>query len=61
MFQAIGAGKAAVVTDQIETFTPRGIRLQSGRELDADIVVTATGLKMQMLGGGRDQRSTACR
>ncbi len=51
LFKAIGDGKAAVVTDQIETFTPKGIRLQSGRELDADIIVTATGLKMQMLGG----------
>ena len=50
-FRAIKAGKADVVTDQIETFTERGIRLQSGRELEADIVVTATGLKLQLLGG----------
>ena len=50
-FRAIKAGKADVVTDQIETFTETGIRLQSGRELKADIIVTATGLKLQLLGG----------
>jgi monooxygenase len=51
LFQALKAGKAEVVTDKIATFTERGIRLRSGRELDADIIVTATGLKLQMLGG----------
>jgi monooxygenase len=50
-FNAITSGKADVVTDQIATFTETGIRLQSGRELKADIVVTATGLKLQLLGG----------
>ena len=50
-FQAIKTGKADVVTDQIERFTGSGIRLRSGRELTADIVVTATGLKLKMLGG----------
>jgi cation diffusion facilitator CzcD-associated flavoprotein CzcO len=50
-FDAIKAGKAEVVTDQIETFTETGIRLRSGRELAADIIVTATGLKLQILGG----------
>jgi monooxygenase len=50
-FRAIKAGKADVVTDRIETFTATGIRLQSGRELKADIIVTATGLKLQLLGG----------
>ena len=50
-FRAIKAGKADVVTDQIESVTASGIRLQSGRELDADIIVTATGLHMQLLGG----------
>jgi monooxygenase len=50
-FSAIKAGKAEIVTDQIETFTETGIRLKSGRELPADIIVTATGLKLQMLGG----------
>ena len=52
-FKAIKAGKADVVTDQIATFTETGIRLQSGRELTADIVITATGLKLQLLGGIR--------
>ena len=50
-FHAIKTGKADVVTDQIDSFTESGIRLQSGRELSADIIVTATGLKMQLLGG----------
>jgi cation diffusion facilitator CzcD-associated flavoprotein CzcO len=50
-FRAIKSGEADVVTDQIETFTETGIRLQSGRELPADIVVTATGLRLQLLGG----------
>ena len=50
-FRVIKAGKADVVTDQIETFTETGIRLKSGRELPADVIVTATGLKLQMLGG----------
>ena len=51
-FRAIKAGKADVVTDQDRNASPRtGIRLQSGRELTADIIVTATGLKLQLLGG----------
>jgi monooxygenase len=50
-FRAIKDGKAEVVTDQIETFTATGIRLQSGRELPADIIVTATGLNLLLLGG----------
>jgi monooxygenase len=50
-FQAIKSGKAEVVTDTIEGFTEDGIRLRSGRELGADIVVTATGLKLLLLGG----------
>ena len=45
-FKAIRKGKAEVVTDTIDTFTERGIRLTSGRELEADIIVTATGLKI---------------
>ena len=53
LFGAIGAGRAEVVTDTIETFTPDGVRLASGRELPADIVVTATGLKVTFLGGAR--------
>jgi cation diffusion facilitator CzcD-associated flavoprotein CzcO len=51
LFQAIKAGKASVVTDHIETFTESGLRLRSGEELPADIIVTATGLVMKVLGG----------
>ena len=51
LFASIKSGKASVVTDTIDTFTPKGIKLTSGRELDADIVVTATGLKLQLLSG----------
>ena len=51
LFEAIKAGRADVVTDTIETFTVGGIRLASGKELAADIVVTATGLDMQLAGG----------
>jgi monooxygenase len=50
LFKAIRAGKAEVVTDTIDTFTPNGIRLASGRELIADVIVTATGLKLNTLG-----------
>ena len=50
MFLAIRSGRASVVTDTIETFTESGIRLASGRELPADIIVTATGLKLNLLG-----------
>jgi monooxygenase len=50
-FAAIKSGRASVVTGEIETFTQTGIRLQSGRELEADIVVTATGLVLQQFGG----------
>ncbi len=51
LFDEIKAGRASVVTDEIETFTEHGIRLRSGEELAADLVVSATGLKLQMLGG----------
>ncbi|NYJ01744.1 cation diffusion facilitator CzcD-associated flavoprotein CzcO [Nocardioides thalensis] len=50
-FQAIREGSADVVTDQIERFTKDGILLKSGQHLEADLIVTATGLVMQMLGG----------
>jgi monooxygenase len=50
LFQSIRDGKASVVTDHIETFTATGIRLTSGEELQADIVVTATGLNLVTLG-----------
>jgi cation diffusion facilitator CzcD-associated flavoprotein CzcO len=51
LFQAIKAGKASVVTDHVETFTETGIRLRSGQELEADIIITATGLRIQVLSG----------
>jgi cation diffusion facilitator CzcD-associated flavoprotein CzcO len=51
LFRAIRVGAATVVTDHIETFTPTGLRLRSGVHLDADIVVTATGLDLLFLGG----------
>jgi cation diffusion facilitator CzcD-associated flavoprotein CzcO len=51
LFEAISDGSASVVTDHIETFTAKGIRLRSGEELEADIVVTATGLNLLPLGG----------
>ena len=51
LFAAIKSGKASVVTDRIATFTERGIQLASGDELAADIVITATGLSVQTLGG----------
>src|SRR5882724_4052352 len=51
LFRAIRSGKASVVTDEIETFTEKGLRLRSGEELESDIIVTATGLKVQLMGG----------
>jgi cation diffusion facilitator CzcD-associated flavoprotein CzcO len=51
LFRTLRGGNADVVTDHIETFTPRGIRLRSGRELEADVVVSATGLNLLALGG----------
>ena len=53
LFRAIRAGRASVVTDQIVKFTQQGILLQSGQELPADIIVTATGLKLLACGGIR--------
>ena len=51
LFGAINIGKASVETATIERFTPTGIRLSSGKELPADIIVTATGLELQLLSG----------
>jgi cation diffusion facilitator CzcD-associated flavoprotein CzcO len=51
LFRAIGAGRASIVTDRIDTFTEDGLRLESGAELEADIIVTATGLRLVPLGG----------
>ncbi len=50
LFKTLREGSASVVTDQIERFTSHGIRLQSGQDLPADIIVTATGLLLNVLG-----------
>jgi cation diffusion facilitator CzcD-associated flavoprotein CzcO len=50
LFKGIASGKADVVTDEIETFTASGIKLKSGAELEADIVITATGFNISVLG-----------
>lgn len=51
LFDALKAKRASVATDHIETFTETGIRLKSGAEIEADVIVTATGLDLQVLGG----------
>ena len=51
LFRALRKDQASIVTDTIETFTPKGIRLTSGRELEADLIVTATGLQLLAFGG----------
>jgi monooxygenase len=51
LFKALRKGSASIATDQVETFTEGGIKLQSGEELEADIVVAATGLNLLALGG----------
>jgi monooxygenase len=51
LFRAIRAGRASVVTDEIESFTEAGLQLKSGAHLEADLIVTATGLNLQVLGG----------
>jgi monooxygenase len=51
LFHAIKSGAASVVTDHIDTFTPAGIKLKSGTELAADLVISATGLNLVVLGG----------
>jgi cation diffusion facilitator CzcD-associated flavoprotein CzcO len=51
LFAAMNEGKVSVVTDRIARFTANGLALESGAELDGDIVVTATGLEMRLLGG----------
>ena len=50
-FEAVKSGQASVVTDEIDTFTETGLQLTSGEHLDADIIVTATGLKLKLVGG----------
>ena len=51
LFRGIRDGRVDVVTDHVETFTATGLRLRSGRELDADVIVTATGLDLLFVGG----------
>jgi cation diffusion facilitator CzcD-associated flavoprotein CzcO len=51
LFKALRTGRASIATGHIAAFTPRGIRLESGEEIAADVVVTATGLAMQFFGG----------
>jgi monooxygenase len=51
LFKVLASREASIVTDHIDTFTEKGILLKSGHELEADIIVTATGLEIQMLGG----------
>ncbi|MET0423189.1 MAG: NAD(P)/FAD-dependent oxidoreductase [Actinoplanes sp.] len=53
LYTAVRQGRAAVVTDHVDTFVPGGIRLRSGRVLEADVVVTATGLSLLPAGGLR--------
>jgi monooxygenase len=53
LFAAVRAGTASIVTGLIDRFTPKGLLLRSGDELPADVVVTATGLDVQVLGGAR--------
>ena len=53
LFDALNEGTASIVTDAIERFTPTGLQLASGGYLDADIVVTATGLRIKLVGGAR--------
>ncbi|HEX2221420.1 MAG TPA: NAD(P)/FAD-dependent oxidoreductase [Candidatus Limnocylindria bacterium] len=51
LFDAVSEGTASIVTDEIERFTPRGIALKSGEDLEADVIVTATGLNLLAFGG----------
>jgi cation diffusion facilitator CzcD-associated flavoprotein CzcO len=51
LFRTIREGRASVVTNHIDSFTEKGIRLKDGSELEADMIVTATGLNLQVMGG----------
>ncbi|MEO0604225.1 MAG: NAD(P)/FAD-dependent oxidoreductase, partial [Myxococcota bacterium] len=51
LFEVLASGQVELVTDTIDRFTAHGVRLDSGRELEADLVITATGLQLQFLGG----------
>ncbi len=51
LFLALKSGKVSMATDHIETLTANGIKLKSGETIEADIIVTATGLNLQLIGG----------
>jgi monooxygenase len=51
LFDVLSDGRASIVTDRIETFTETGLELESGKQLDADVIVTATGLNLLAIGG----------
>lgn len=51
LFKVLRSGQASIETGEIETFTERGLRLKSGKELEADIVIAATGLQIELIGG----------
>jgi cation diffusion facilitator CzcD-associated flavoprotein CzcO len=51
LFVALREGRAAIVTGEIERFTERGLRMKSGEEIEADLIVTATGLSLKVVGG----------
>jgi monooxygenase len=53
LFKVLKEGKASVETDHIDSFTEKGLRLQSGKELEADIIITATGLSLLPFGGAK--------
>ena len=53
LFKSLREGSSSIVTDQIETFTSTGLQLKSGQVLDADLVITATGLALQVIGGAQ--------
>jgi monooxygenase len=51
LFATVSTGRATIVTDQVQTFTERGVSLRGGTEIEADVIVTATGLQMLAIGG----------
>jgi monooxygenase len=51
LFEAVGSGRASIVTDRIRSFTEQGLALESGNELEADLIITATGFQLLLLGG----------
>jgi cation diffusion facilitator CzcD-associated flavoprotein CzcO len=53
LFKGISAGKASMVTDEVDTFNETGIRTKGGQQLDADVIITATGFNLSVLGGIR--------